>query len=65
MLSRYVAGGAVHANRLVALIGGTSGWIIGIAFAPFSEAERKQFAEIGSVVSAFLSGYVVVRSIDY
>ncbi len=49
------------ANRLVAMIGALCGWIIGIAFAPFSDAERTQFAAISSVVSAFLSGYVVSK----
>ena len=49
------------ANRLVAVLGALCGWIIGIAFAPFSEAEKAQFAAISSVVSAFLSGYVVSK----
>lgn len=49
------------ANRLVALLGALCGWIIGIAFAPFSAAEKEQFAAISSVVSAFLSGYVVSK----
>jgi hypothetical protein len=49
------------ANRLVAMLGALCGWIIGIAFAPFSAAEKEQFAAISSVVSAFLSGYVVSK----
>lgn len=48
-------------NRLIAVIGAMCGWIIGVAFAPFSEAERSQFQAITSVVSAFLSGYVVSK----
>jgi hypothetical protein len=49
------------ANRLAALLGALCGWIIGIAFAPFSDAEKTQFAAISSAVSAFLSGYVVSK----
>lgn len=52
---------AISVNRLAALIGALCGWIIGIAFAPFSSAEQQQFQAIGSVVSAFLSGYVVSK----
>lgn len=52
---------AISANRLVALIGALCGWIIGIAFAPFSSAEHTQFIAISSVISAFLSGYVVSK----
>lgn len=52
---------AVSANRLVALIGALCGWIIGVAFAPFSESEHTQFLAISSVISAFLSGYVVSK----
>ncbi len=52
---------ATSANRLVALIGALCGWIIGVAFAPFSKAEYDQFQAITSVVSAFLSGYVVSK----
>lgn len=52
---------ATSANRLIALIGALCGWIIGVAFAPFSEAEQHQFQAITSVVSAFLSGYVVSK----
>jgi hypothetical protein len=49
------------ANRLAAMLGALCGWIIGIAFAPFSYDEKVQFAAISSVVSAFLSGYVVSK----
>ncbi|WP_150635230.1 hypothetical protein [Pseudomonas fluorescens] len=52
---------AISANRLVALIGALCGWIIGVAFAPFSATEQIQFQAISSVVSAFLSGYVVSK----
>jgi hypothetical protein len=52
---------AISANRLVALIGALCGWIIGVAFAPFSESEQTQFLAISSVISAFLSGYVVSK----
>jgi hypothetical protein len=49
------------ANRLIAAIGALCGWIIGIAFAPFSDTEKSHFASIASTVSAFLSGYVVSK----
>jgi hypothetical protein len=52
---------ARSANRLAALLGALCGWIIGTFFSPFSDAERNQFATISSVVSAFLSGYVVSK----
>jgi len=52
---------AISANRLVALIGALCGWIIGVAFAPFSESEQTQFLAISSVISAFFSGYVVSK----
>ncbi len=52
---------AVSINRIVALSGALCGWIIGIAFAPFTTDEKEQFEAIGSVVSAFLSGYVVSK----
>lgn len=52
---------SVNANRLVALIGALCGWIIGTAFAPFSDAEREHFQQISGVISAFLSGYVVSK----
>lgn len=51
----------ISTNRLTALIGALCGWIIGIAFAPFSQEEQDQFQAIGSVVSAFLSGYVASK----
>lgn len=50
------------ANRLVAMLGALCGWIIGMAFAPFSDPEKIQFAAISSVVSAFLSGYIVSKA---
>jgi len=52
---------AVSANRLIALIGALCGWIIGFAFTPFTPDEHEQFLAISSVVSAFLSGYVVSK----
>ena len=52
---------AISINRLVALIGALCGWIIGVAFVPFSQEEQQQFQAIGSIVSAFLSGYVVSK----
>jgi hypothetical protein len=52
---------AISANRLVALIGALCGWIIGVAFAPFSASEQTQFQAISSVISVFLSGYVVSK----
>jgi len=52
---------AKNANRLVAMLGAIFGWIIGIAFAPFSPEEQTHFEAISKVVSAFLSGYVVSK----
>lgn len=65
-LTSHIAGAqsnpnAVSTNRLVALIGALCGWIIGVAFAPFTQEEKDQFQAITSVVSAFLSGYVVSK----
>jgi hypothetical protein len=65
-LTGQVAGGldsdaARSANRLLALIGGLCGLIVGVAFAPFTDLEEKKFRAISSVVSAFLSGYVVSK----
>src|ERR1039457_4867678 len=51
----------ISVNRLAALIGALCGLVVGIAFAPFSPTEQAQFQAIGSVVSAFLSGYVVSK----
>ena len=48
-------------NRLVALIGGLCGWVLGMLFTPYSESEAKQFAAVSTVVSVFLSGYVVSK----
>lgn len=48
-------------NRLIALIGGLCGWAIGTAFAPYSTDDLAAFQHIGSVVSAFVSGYVVSK----
>lgn len=52
---------ATNSNRLVAIIGALCGWIIGTAFAPFSDAEKEHFRQISGVISAFLSGYVVSK----
>lgn len=49
------------ANRLVALIGALSGWVIGMAFSPLTGTEQAHFTEISQAVSAFLSGYVVSK----
>lgn len=48
-------------NRLVALIGGLCGWVLGMLFTPYSDSEAKQFAAVSTVVSVFLSGYVVSK----
>jgi hypothetical protein len=52
---------AKSSNRLVAMLGALCGWIIGIAFSPFTKDEADQFTAISSVISAFLSGYVVSK----
>lgn len=48
-------------NRLVALLGALTGWVVGILFAPFTEAEKTQFQGIAKVVSAFVAGYVLSK----
>jgi hypothetical protein len=53
------ASNAVATNRLVALVGGLLGWLIGMAFAPFSDKEKKHFEFVGKTVSVFVSGYVL------
>ena len=65
-LSSRVAGADANAsaksvNRLVALLGGLCGWILGMLFTPYSELEAKQFVAVSTVVSVFLSGYVVSK----
>ncbi|MBP6893109.1 MAG: hypothetical protein KBC94_01705 [Pseudacidovorax sp.] len=52
---------ATNINRLIAIIGGLCGLIIGFALSPFSGAELKQFRFIAGLVSAFLSGYVLSK----
>jgi hypothetical protein len=51
--------GAISTNRLAAALGGLLGWVLGVAFAPYSPEEKKQFALVGKTVSVFVSGYVV------
>lgn len=51
----------VAINRLVALLGALAGWAVGILFAPFSQAEKKQFQGIAKVVSAFVAGYLLSK----
>ena len=48
-------------NRLVALIGALCGWILGMLFTPYSDLETRQFVAVSTVVSVFLSGYVVSK----
>ena len=65
-LSSRVAGAdasnsAKSLNRLVALIGGLCGWILGMLFTPYSDLEATQFAAVSTVVSVFLSGYIVSK----
>lgn len=50
---------AIATNRLVAMVGGLLGWLIGMAFAPFSLKEKRHFAVVGKTVSVFVSGYVL------
>lgn len=52
---------AASSNRLVIVIGALCGWVIGTAFAPFSDTEQQHFQQISGVISAFLSGYVVSK----
>lgn len=65
-LTRKIAGAkdsseSRSANLLTALLGGLCGWIIGMAFAPFTPVESSQFISISNAVSVFLSGYVVSK----
>ena len=46
---------------LLALLGGISGFILGIVAAPLTKKEAARFSEVGKVVSTFLSGYILSK----
>ena len=64
----FVLGGAANAipirslNQLVGLLGGLAGWILGIAWSPFTPAEETHFRRIARVVTAFLGGYFLSKA---
>lgn len=53
--------GTAALNRLLALLGGIVGWMIGMAFAPYSYRDQARFEAVGKVVVAFASGYFVSK----
>jgi hypothetical protein len=49
----------VSTNRLVTIVGGLLGWVIGMVFAPYSSEEKTQFSVVLKTASVFISGYVL------
>ena len=48
-------------NWLVLLFGAVLGWTTGILASPLNRTEQKRFSSYGTIISTFLSGFVVAR----
>jgi len=51
----------VPVNLLLCILGGLTGWIVGILATPLDSNETAHFLTLGQAVSAFASGYLVSK----